>query len=54
MAQFDQLAMPPRAMGLAVQALLLGFTAQWERTPDEVTEEVVAAAFAALARGAAR
>jgi hypothetical protein len=50
----DQLAIPARVMGLAVQALLLGFTAQWERTPDEVTEEVIAAAFEALARGAAR
>jgi hypothetical protein len=50
----DRLSIPPRVMGLAVQALLLGFTAQWERTPDEVTEEVIAAAFEALARGAAR
>ncbi|HEY0435844.1 MAG TPA: TetR family transcriptional regulator [Phenylobacterium sp.] len=50
----ERLAMPPRVMGLAVQALLLGFTAQWERTPDEVTEDVVAAAFEALGRGAAK
>ncbi|HLZ82595.1 MAG TPA: TetR family transcriptional regulator [Caulobacteraceae bacterium] len=50
----DRLAIPPRVMGLAVQALLLGFTTQWERTPDEVTEDVIAAAFEALARGAAR
>lgn len=50
----DQIAIPPRVLGLGVQALLLGFTAQWERTPDEVTEEVIAAAFEALARGAAR
>jgi AcrR family transcriptional regulator len=50
----ERLAIPPRVMGLAVQALLLGFTAQWERTPDEVTEDVIAAAFEALARGATR
>jgi len=48
----DQLAMPPRALALAIQALILGFTTQWERTPDEVTEDVVAAAFEALALGA--
>jgi hypothetical protein len=30
----------------------MGFIAQHERTPDEVTEEVVAAAFEALAIGA--
>ena len=50
----DRLAIPPRVLGLGVQALLLGFTAQWERTPDEVTEDVIAAAFEALTRGAAR
>ena len=50
----DRLAIPPRVLGLAVQALLLGFTAQWERTPDEVTEDVIAAAFEALARGTVR
>lgn len=49
----ERLAIPPRVLGLGVQALLLGFTAQWERTPDEVTEEVIAAAFEALTRGAA-
>lgn len=49
----DRLTIPPRVLGLGVQALLLGFTAQWERTPGEVTEDVVAAAFEALARGAA-
>jgi len=49
-----RLAVPPRVLGLGVQALLLGFTAQWERTPDEVTEEVIAAAFEALTRGAAK
>jgi len=48
----DQLTLPPRVLALAVQALILGFIAQWERTPDEVTEAVVAAAFEALAIGA--
>ncbi len=48
----DQLTMPPRTVALAIQALILGFTAQWERTPDEVTEEVVTAALEALAIGA--
>jgi len=50
----ENLALPPRTLALAVQALLLGFMEQWERTPSEVTEEVVAAAFEALTRGAAR
>ncbi|WP_293378187.1 TetR/AcrR family transcriptional regulator [Phenylobacterium sp.] len=50
----DDLALPPRALSLAVQALLLGFLSQWERTPDEVTEEVVTQAFEALAIGADR
>lgn len=49
-----RLAIAPRVLSLAVQALLLGFTAQWERTPDEVTEDVIAAAFEALTRGALR
>ena len=48
-----RLTIPPRVLGLAVQALLLGFIAHWERTPGEVTEDVAAAAFEALARGAA-
>lgn len=50
----EELALPPRVMALAVQALLLGFTAQWERTPDEVTEDVVTAAFEALSLGATK
>ncbi|MGH6998340.1 MAG: TetR/AcrR family transcriptional regulator, partial [Phenylobacterium sp.] len=49
----DRLAMPPRTVALAVQALILGFTTQWERTPEEVTEDLVTAAFEALAIGAA-
>jgi AcrR family transcriptional regulator len=48
----EQLTYPPRVVALAVQALALGFTAQWERTPEEVTEEIIAAAFEALAIGA--
>lgn len=50
----DRLAIPPRVMSLGVQALLLGFAAQWERTPDEVTEDVIAVIFEALSRGATR
>ncbi|HZZ36450.1 MAG TPA: TetR/AcrR family transcriptional regulator [Caulobacteraceae bacterium] len=50
----ERLAYPARVVGLAVQALALGFMAQWERTPDEVTEDVVAAAYEALAVGATR
>jgi len=50
----DRLAYPARTVGLAVQALLLGFVSQWERTPDEVTEDVVTAAFEALALGATK
>jgi AcrR family transcriptional regulator len=46
------LAMPSRMLALAAQALLLGFTEQWERTPDEITEDVIAAAFETLSRGA--
>jgi len=48
----DHLKMPARVVALATQALALGFTVQWERTPDEVTEEVVAAAYEALFVGA--
>ena len=48
----SQLTMPARLLSLAIQAMILGFVAQWERTPDEVTEDVVAAAFEALAIGA--
>jgi AcrR family transcriptional regulator len=50
----DLLVLPPRTVGLTIQALILGFIAQWERTPEEVTEDVVTAAFEALARGATR
>jgi hypothetical protein len=50
----ERLVLPPRVLSLVVQALLLGFTEQWERTPDEITEDVIAAAFEALSRGALR
>ncbi len=48
----DQLALSTRAVVLAAQALALGFMTQWERTPEEVTAEIVTAAYEALARGA--
>ena len=48
----ERLTMPPRALSLAFQALIRGFSAQWARTPDEVTEDVVAEAFEALLVGA--
>jgi AcrR family transcriptional regulator len=50
----DQLAMSPRALVLAIQSLGLGFIEQYARTPEEVTREVVVAAYEALARGAVR
>ncbi len=50
----DELDLPARAVVIAAQALALGFMTQWERTPDEVTEEVVTAAYEALARGATK
>ena len=49
-----QMTLPARTVVLAAQAMALGFMTQWERTPDEVTEEVITAAYEALARGAAR
>lgn len=49
----EQLGMPARTVVLAAQALALGFMSQCERTPEAVTEEVVLAAYEALARGAA-
>jgi AcrR family transcriptional regulator len=50
----DGLGYPARVVGLAVQALALGFAAQRERTPDEVTPAVVTAAYEMLALGATR
>lgn len=48
----DRLAVPARDLGLAFQALIRGFSAQWAQTPDEVTEAVVATAFETLLIGA--
>jgi hypothetical protein len=47
-----RLVLPARDLGLAFQALIRGFTAQWAQTPDEVTEQVVTRAFEALLVGA--
>jgi AcrR family transcriptional regulator len=48
----DRLTMPARALSLGFQALIRGFSAQWTETPDEVTEDVVAATLEALLIGA--
>lgn len=48
----QRLTMPARTLGLAFQALIRGFSAQWRVTPDEVSEDVVAAAIEALLIGA--
>ncbi|HEY1426717.1 MAG TPA: TetR/AcrR family transcriptional regulator [Caulobacteraceae bacterium] len=48
----DRLTVPARDLGLAFQALIRGFSAQWAQTPDEVTEQVVATAFETLLIGA--
>ena len=48
----ERLTVAPRSLGLALQALVRGFSAQWMQTPAEITEEVVAAAFEALLVGA--
>jgi AcrR family transcriptional regulator len=50
----DELSMPPRALVVAIQSLGLGLIEQYARTPEEVTREVVIAAYEALARGAVR
>lgn len=47
----DRITVSPRQFTLAVQALSLGFIHQHQITPDEVTEDVVTAAFEALADG---
>ena len=47
-----KLTIPPRDLGLAFQALIRGFSAQWALTPDEVTEDVAANAFEVLLVGA--
>ena len=48
----DRLTIPARDLGLAFQALIRGFSAQWAQTPDEITEDAVASAFEALLTGA--
>ncbi len=50
----DQLAIGPRALALAIQALAMGLVWQFLLTPATVSRDEVLAAFAALARGAAR
>jgi AcrR family transcriptional regulator len=50
----ERLRIPARALGVAYQALVRGFLNQWLQTPDEVTEDVVAAAFEVLLTGAMR
>jgi AcrR family transcriptional regulator len=47
----SQLAISPRALALAVQALAMGLVWQFMLTPAAVSREEVLAAFAALARG---
>lgn len=50
----DRLTLPPRALMVAIQCLGLGLIDQYARTPEEVTPEVVIAAYEALADGAVR
>jgi AcrR family transcriptional regulator len=47
-----KLTVPPLHLALAIQSLSLGFIYQHQMTPDLVTEEVIVAAFEALAAGA--
>jgi AcrR family transcriptional regulator len=51
-AHGQSLRLPPRALVLAAQALTMGFIYQSLVTPEEITDDVVAAAFEALAAGA--
>jgi AcrR family transcriptional regulator len=48
----DRLTIPARSLSIAFQALIRGFLAQGTRTPDEITENVVATAFETLLIGA--
>jgi AcrR family transcriptional regulator len=50
----DELVISPRALALAIQALAMGLVWQFMLTPAAVSRDEVLAAFAALARGAAR
>jgi AcrR family transcriptional regulator len=49
----DRLTIPSRVLAVGIQALIRGFVSQWVETPEEVTEDVVAANFEALLSGAA-
>ena len=48
----ERLTMPAHTLSIGFQALIRGFAAQWAQTPDEVTEDVIAANFEALLIGA--
>ncbi|HXQ12243.1 MAG TPA: TetR/AcrR family transcriptional regulator [Caulobacteraceae bacterium] len=48
----ERLTIPSRVLALGAQALIRGFVSQWVETPEEVTEQVVAANFEALLVGA--
>jgi AcrR family transcriptional regulator len=50
----DELAIDARYLAIAVQALIWGYITQWMQSPEEITEDVVAAGFEALARGASK
>lgn len=50
----EQLAISPRALALAIQALSMGLVWQFMLTPTGLSRDEVVAAFAALARGATR
>lgn len=47
----EAITLPPRTLMIAVQCLGLGFVEQYARTPNEVTPQVVIAAYEALADG---
>lgn len=50
----EELAIDPRQLAIAAQALIWGYITQWMQSPQEITEDVVAAGFEALARGAVK
>lgn len=50
----EAITLPPRALMVAIQCLGLGFVEQYSRTPDEVTPQVVIAAYEALADGVSK
>ena len=50
----ERLTTPPRVLALGVQALIRGFVAQWAETPEEISEDMVAANFEALLEGGTR